>query len=263
MLLNHLSSLRCPKCQGKLNLSDTSSVSTRVLENTLYCDNGHCWQIQDGIVSLHYPKFLRRSKKDVRRKMLQNLSKMKHSVNFSIEDIIKPVEDYVPAHGGARILEMSAGAFTSYLLLQKVLGNLEATPELHALDSQEDKLNQSMHKIYQANMPVTGVHANEIHAPYPAEWFDFVFQIGQLSTFESKESLLKEMLRLVAPSGSIVLLDWGMSPRMRDKGSSERLLENLQPLTNRPPLESLPNEVDSVEIEYIAQDLMFSIRMRK
>lgn len=263
VLLNHLSSLRCPKCQGKLNLSDTSNISNRILQNTLYCDNGHCWQIKDGIVSLNHPKFLRRKETDVRGKMLRGLSKEKDSLNLSLEDIMKPVRECIPHHSGIRILEMSAGGFASYLLLQDMLDNLQGTPELHAMDSSAERLNHTMHKIYEQDMPVTGVHGNETHAPYPAEWFDLVFQIGQLSTFRSKETILKEMLRLVAPSGSAVILDWGMSPKIRDKGSSERLLKDLQPLANRPPLESLPNDVDSAEIEYIARDLMFSIRMQK
>jgi len=176
---------------------------------------------------------------------------------------MKPVRECIPQHGGIRILEMSAGGFTSYILLRDTLDSLQGTPELHALDSNPERLKQTMHKIYERDMPVTAVHGNETHTPYPAEWFDFVFQIGQLSTFRSKETILKEMLRLVAPSGSAAILDWGMSPKIRDKGSSERLLKNLQPLANRPPLESLPNDVDSAEIEYIARDLMFFIRMQK
>ncbi|MBS3794200.1 MAG: class I SAM-dependent methyltransferase [Candidatus Thorarchaeota archaeon] len=263
MLLNHLSSLQCPKCQGKLNLSDTSNISNRIPQNTLYCDNGHCWQIKDGIVSLNYPKFLRRKETDVRGKMLRGLSEEKDSLNLSLEDIMKPVKAFIPAHGGIRILELSAGGFTSYLLLKDKLSNLQGTLELHALDSNSERLNHTMHKIYEGDIPVTGIHGNETHAPYPSEWFDLVFQIGQLSTFRSKETILKEMLRLVAPSGSAVVLDWGMSPKIRDKGNSEGLLKNLQPLANRPPLESLPNEVDSAEIEYVARDLMFCIRMQK
>jgi len=195
--------------------------------------------------------------------MLRGLSEEKDSLNLSLDDIMKPVRECIPHHSGIRILEMSAGGFTSYLLLKDKLSNLQGALELHALDSNSERLNHTMHKIYEGDIPVTGVHGNETHAPYPAEWFDLVFQIGQLSTFRSKETIMKEMLRLVAPSGSAVILDWGMSPKSRDKGSSEGILKNLQPLANRPPLESLPNDVDSAEIEFIARDLMFYIRMQK
>jgi len=71
------------------------------------------------------------------------------------------------------------------------------------------------------------------------------------------------MLRIVRSSGLVIVVDEGLSPRMRDSEKGQEIINANSLFASRPPLEFLPEKARNVEVSYVMNETFYQIVFAK
>jgi ubiquinone/menaquinone biosynthesis C-methylase UbiE len=265
----HLKSLRCPKCKKKLKITDNEPVSGELDEGTLACEKGHTWNVSKGIPSLVYPPM-----SDEDAKWIAEYDEMAEVYDERVKlydewldiDIMKErqqMAQFIPIEGPVKIIDVSIGTGANFMALTKNYEGKMGRFNLHGLDLSTGMLDVSRRKAKQNNLTLSLVHGSVFNIPYVDSFFDIVIHVGGINTFSDIPGALNEMLRIVKPEGTVVVVDEGLSPQARKSERGKKIIEANSLFAATPPLEHLPDKAKDVEITYVMNDTFYQIIFRK
>ncbi|MFX0108757.1 MAG: methyltransferase domain-containing protein [Candidatus Hodarchaeota archaeon] len=262
--------LRCPKCRTDLISSDVNSEEYETESATLVCKKGHTWEVKEGIPSLVYPAI---RKEDAR--WIAEYDAMAETYDEAIKsyntwlgiDIMKERENFaqfIPIEGPAKIIDVSIGTGANFVALHKKFkGKSIGRFGLYGLDLSTGMLRVSKKKFEKNRLPVSLVHGSVFNIPYKDNSFDIVIHSGGINTFSDIGLAMREMLRVVEPSGFVIINDEGLSPEMRASEKGKSIIEANSLFAARPPLEYIPDKARDVEVSYVMNNTFYQIVFRK
>jgi ubiquinone/menaquinone biosynthesis C-methylase UbiE len=261
----HLKALRCPQCGKDLFLNGNGEVSN----GQLACKNGHTWEINDGIPDLVYPTI---SDKDA--KWIAEYDEMAESYDEMILQYDKFLginmmkeragfNNYIPINGPVRVIDVSIGTAANFMALHDSSKKQMDRFDLHGMDLSTGMLKVSQRKITDAGIDVSLTYGSVFNPPYQSNYFDVVLHTGGINTFSDIHGALKEMLRLVKSGGSVIVVDEGLSPKMRETEMGKQIIKSNSLFAAKPPLQFIPKKAQNVEISYVMNETFYQMVFSK
>ncbi len=90
-----------------------------------------------------------------------------------------------------------------------------------------------------------------------------VLHTGGINTFSDIHGALNEMLRLVKSSGIVIVVDEGLSPRMRKTDKGKAIIKANKLFDARPPLQFLPKKAQNLEVFYVMNETFYQMTFTK
>ncbi|MHA2384847.1 MAG: class I SAM-dependent methyltransferase [Candidatus Thorarchaeota archaeon] len=261
--------IRCPKCHKGLLITENES-DDEIEKTTLACEKGHTWAVKDGIPSLVFPALTKEDAKWIAEydEMAENYDELvKQYDEFLGVEVMKEREklvQFIPIEGPVKILDVSVGTAANFVALHSVFNGKQMRRfNLHGLDLSRGMLGVSKRKMNALGLEVSLIHGSVFNIPYKDKSFDIVNHSGGINTFSDIPKAFNEMLRVVAPGGTVIVNDEGLSPEMRKTEKGKAIIEANSLFAARPPLEHIPDKAKNVEVEYILNGTFYQIVFRK
>ncbi|RDE13114.1 MAG: hypothetical protein C4K48_09110 [Candidatus Thorarchaeota archaeon] len=265
----HLAALKCPQCGKKLQFSRESASNESVEEGQIVCEKGHTWPIHGEIPSLVYPPI---SAKDA--KWIKKYDEMAESYDESVKqyddwlgiNMMKEREQlamFVPIEGPTRIIDVSIGTAANFVALHNRFKGQMGRFNIHGMDLSTRMLGMAKRKMSELGIDASLTHGSVFNIPYQSNFFDIVLHTGGINTFSDIHGALKEMLRIARSEGMVLVIDEGLSPRMRNTEKGKEIIKANSLFAARPPLEFLPEKASNVEITYIMNETFYQMVFKK
>jgi ubiquinone/menaquinone biosynthesis C-methylase UbiE/uncharacterized protein YbaR (Trm112 family) len=266
---SQLAALKCPECGKKLKFDREILASKNIETGQIVCEQGHGWCIIDGIPSLVYPPI---SEKDV--KWIKEYDQMAESYDELVKlydewldiDMMKEREQFItflPIEGPSRIIDVSIGTAANFVALYNHFKNQMGRFNLHGMDLSTGMLKVAKRKTAEMGFDVSLTHGSVFNIPYQSNFFDVVLHSGGINTFSDIHGALSEMLRIVRASGVVIVVDEGLSPRMKNSERGKEIIKTNSLFASRPPLEFLPEKARNVEVNYVMNDTFYQMVFTK
>jgi ubiquinone/menaquinone biosynthesis C-methylase UbiE/uncharacterized protein YbaR (Trm112 family) len=265
----HIAALRCPKCGKKVQLDRESQPNEGIDTGQLVCERGHSWLIADGIPSLVYPPI---GEKDA--KWIREYDEMAGSYDELIKqysdwlgiDMMKERERFtlfLPIEGPSRIIDISIGTAANFVALNNQFKSQMGRFNLHGMDLSTGMLKVAQQRIGEMCINVSLTHGSVFNIPYQSNFFDIVLHTGGINTFSDIHGALQEMLRIVRAGGVAIVVDEGLSPRMKHTKKGEEIIKTNSLFAAHPPLEFLPDKARNVEVSYVMNETFYQMIFTK
>lgn len=266
---SHLATLKCPECGKKLHLNGSFAPGEDLTEGYIICEKGHTWIINNGIPSLVFPKI-----SDEDAKWIQDYDNMAETYdelvllydNWLGINMMKEREQFsqfIPIEGPCRILDVSIGTAANFVALHNRFKNQMGRFNLHGIDLSTGMLNVSRKKTHELGFHISLTRGNLYNLPYQSNYFDIVLHSGGINTFSNIHGALVEMLRVARSGGVVIVIDEGLSPKMRDTQKGKEILKTNSLFASRPPLQFIPEQAKNIEIGYIMNDTFYQMIFTK
>ncbi|MFW9960679.1 MAG: class I SAM-dependent methyltransferase [Candidatus Thorarchaeota archaeon] len=265
----HLAALKCPECGKRLKFDREIPSGESVEAGQIICERGHSWSILDGIPSLVYPSI---SEKDA--KWIKEYDEMAESYDELVKlydewldiDMMKERERFtmfLPIEGPSRIIDVSIGTAANFAALNDHFKSQMGRFNLHGMDLSTGMLKVAKRKAADMGINVSLTHGSVFNIPYQSSFFDIVLHTGGINTFSDIHGALNEMLRIVRSDGMVIVVDEGLSPRMRNSEKGKEIIKANSLFAARPPLEFLPEKARNVEVSYVMNETFYQIVFAK
>ncbi len=261
--------IRCPICQRNLKLTDVRLETTEIEEASLCCDKGHQWDVITGIPRLLHPPLIKEDQKWVTEydEMAPRYDELVLQYNdFLGIDIMREREQIgvmIPHEGNVRMLEVSIGTGANVVALKKYLKDGLERIEIHGLDVSEGMLAVAREKMMKSNIPAGLIRASVFNLPYTGNYFDVVLHSGGINTFSDITKAMEEMLRVTRKGGIVIIIDEGLSPKLRNTDRGKAIIEQNTLFAYRPPLEQIPDTARDIEISYVMGETFYQLILKK
>ncbi|TFG26926.1 class I SAM-dependent methyltransferase [Candidatus Thorarchaeota archaeon] len=265
----HLRALRCPECGKKLNLNGFFVVGEEMIDGQITCEKGHPWSVTDGIPSLVFPAITKEDGKWIAEydEIAESYDELVKQYNEWLGiDLTKERESlsiFIPIEGPCRILDVSIGTAENFVALQNRFKNQMGRFNLHGLDLSTGMLERAKNKTREQGIHISLTHGSVFNLPYQSNFFDLVLHVGGINTFSDIHGALAEMLRVVRSDGIVVVIDEGLSPKMRETERGKEIIKANSLFGSRPPLQFLPAKARNVEISYVMNDTFYQMVFTK
>lgn len=265
----HMKALRCPQCGKKLQLNGGFTLDEEIDNGQIMCEKGHTWDINNRIPSLVYPQI-----REEDAKWIAEYDEMAESY----DEMVKQYDDwlginmmmeranfnqFVPIEGPVRIIDISIGTAANFMALYDSFKKQMGRFNLHGMDLSIGMLEVSQRKIAEMDFDVSLTYGSVFNPPYQSNFFDIVLHTGGINTFSDIHGALKEMLRLVKPSGVVIIVDEGLSPRMRKTDKGREIIKANKLFEARPPLQFLPKKAQNLEVSYVMNETFYQMTFTK
>jgi len=252
-----------------MHLTEVLEQNESIVTGGVTCEKGHSWNIENSIIDLVYPPL-----KEKDRKWVAEYDKVANNYDEAVKgydewlqvDMMKEREDltqFLPNTGNINILDVSVGTGANFIALRNAVKDQVSRLRMHGLDVSHGMLEVARSKFEQVELRVNLVKGNVLNIPFRSNYFDTVVHTGGLNTFSDKEKALEEMLRVAVDDGTVVLIDEGVSPKIRNEARGTAIIEENALFDTRPPLEHLPEKARDVEVDYIMNDTFYRIIFKK
>ncbi len=252
-----------------MHLTEILEQNESIVTGGVTCEKGHYWSIENSIVDLLYPPL-----KDKDRKWVAEYDNVASKYDEAVQsydgwlqvDMMKEREDlvqFLPNTGQINILDVSIGTGANFIALRNAMKDKVSKLSMHGLDVSDGMLEVARSKLKQVGLNVNLVKGNVFKIPFRSDYFDTVVHTGGLNTFSEKEDALQEMLRVTVNEGTVVVIDEGISPKIRNESRGRAIIEENALFDTRPPLEHLPGKARDVEVDYIMNDTFYRIVFKK
>jgi len=261
----HVKALRCPQCGKKLFLNGEGEI----IDGQITCQKGHTWKINNGIPSLVYPPISKDDAKWIAEydAMAESYDEMVLQYNdFLGVDLMKErasFSQFIPIEGPVRIIDVSIGTAANFMALYELFKNQMGRFNLHGMDLSTGMLKVSQQKIAEADFDASLTYGSVFNPPYQSNFFDIVLHTGGINTFSDIHGALKEMLRLVKSDGVVIVVDEGLSPRMRETEMGKQIIKANSLFEAKPPLQFLPKKAQNVEVIYVMNETFYQMVFTK
>jgi ubiquinone/menaquinone biosynthesis C-methylase UbiE/uncharacterized protein YbaR (Trm112 family) len=265
----HLAALRCPQCGKKLQFGQSIPLDDDIQEGQIVCERGHAWEIKDGIPSLVYPPVNQDDAKYITQhgEMAESYDELFKQYNDRLGiDVMKERESlaiFIPIEGPVRIIDVSVGTAANFIALHRRFKSQIARFNLHGMDLSMGVLKVAQRKITESEFDVSLTHGSVFNIPYQSSFFDVVFHSGGINTFSDIHGALNEMLRIVRAGGMVIVVDKGLSPRVRESEKGKEIIKTNSRFAARPPLEFLPDKARNVEVSYVMNETFYQMTFTK
>ncbi|MFW9918682.1 MAG: class I SAM-dependent methyltransferase [Candidatus Thorarchaeota archaeon] len=236
---------------------------------SLTCEKGHHWPIIDGIPSLLFPDLTDEDKKWIEEydQMAEGYDEAVKQYNEWLDiDINKERQgftQFIPIEGPSKIIDVSIGTAANFEALESAFKGKMGRFNLHGLDVSWGMLHVAQRKAGKLGLTINLVHGSVFNIPYPDNTFDIVLHTGGINTFSDISGALEEMLRIVKKDGFVIVIDEGVSPRLRGTDRGQEIIKANSLFAAKPPLEYLPERAKEVEVTYVMNDTFYQIVFRK
>jgi len=105
-------------------------------------------------------------------------------------------------------------------------------------------------KIAKRYQNVVLIRANASHLPLKDSYFDAVFHVGGINTFEEKELAIREMFRVARMGAKIVIVDEGLDPKLRNTKRGQKLLKQNALYSSLPPVNETKKYSNYLHVEW-------------
>ncbi len=105
-------------------------------------------------------------------------------------------------------------------------------------------------KIAKRYQNVVLIRANASHLPIKDNYFDGVFHVGGINTFEEKELAIREMFRAARTGAKIVIVDEGLDPKLRNTKRGRKLLKQNALYSSLPPVDEIKKYSGCLRVEW-------------
>jgi ubiquinone/menaquinone biosynthesis C-methylase UbiE len=260
-----LKALRCPKCGKKLFLNGEGEI----IDGQISCQKGHIWEVKKGIPSLVHPPI---SEDDA--KWIADYDQMAESydelvlqyndwLGIDMMEERKGMDQFIPLEGPVKIIDVSIGTAANFMALyDSAKGQMERFT-LHGMDLSTGMLAVSKRKIDERNFEVALTYGSVFNPPYQSNYFDLVLHTGGINTFSDIHGALNEMLRLVKSGGTVMVVDEGLSPQMRETEKGKAIIKANSLFAAQPPLKFLPEKAQNVEVTYVMNETFYQMVFTK
>ena len=261
----HVKALRCPQCGKNLFLNGEGEIA----EGQLSCQKGHTWEINNGIPSLVYPPISEKDAKWIAEydEMAESYDEIVLQYNeFLGIDLMKEranFSHFIPIEGPVRIIDVSIGTAANFMALYESYKKQMGRFNLHGMDLSTGMLKVSQEKIAESGFDASLTYGSVFNPPYQSNFFDIVLHTGGINTFSDIHGALKEMLRLVNSGGVVIVVDEGLSPRMRETEMGKQIIKTNSLFEARPPLQFLPKKAQNVEVSYVMNETFYQMVFTK
>jgi ubiquinone/menaquinone biosynthesis C-methylase UbiE/uncharacterized protein YbaR (Trm112 family) len=265
----HLAALRCPECGKKVQFDRESQLDENIKTGQLVCERGHIWPIIDGIPSLVYPPISEKDAKWIREydEMAEPYDDLVKQYDDWLEiDMMKERERFtmfLPIEGPSRIIDVSIGTAANFVALNNQFKGQMGRFNLHGMDLSTGMLKVAQQRIEEMGINVSLTRGNVFNLPYQSNFFDIVLHTGGINTFSDIHGALKEMLRIVRTGGIAIVVDEGLSPRMKRSEKGKEIIKTNSLFAARPPLEFLPDNARNVEVSYVMNETFYQMVFTK
>ena len=265
----HLRALRCPQCGKKLQLNGAISPGDDLKNGQITCEKGHSWIVKDGIPSLVFPAISNEDSKWIAEydEMAESYDELVEQYNDWLGiDLMKEREQFslfIPIEGPCKILDVSVGTAANFVALQSRFKDQMGRFNLHGMDLSTGMLEVAKRKVRERNMHVSLTHGSVFNIPYQSSFFDIVIHVGGINTFSDIHGALEEMLRVVRTDGIIIVIDEGLSPKMRDSDMGKEIIKANSLFASRPPIEFIPKKARNLEISYVMNETFYQMVFTK
>jgi ubiquinone/menaquinone biosynthesis C-methylase UbiE len=232
-------------------------------EDGYYREDGKCFPVKDGIVSLVYPEGLAGSDAKWNRfydSFAPFYSIVQHVLGRLLlgENVAKAhrkLVSLIPILPGCRLLEVSPGPGTFHRYLRERLGKAGL---LVSLDLSAEMLRQCKKR---GDPDAVLFHGNGQHLPFADGTFDVLFHFGGINLFNDPNTAIAEFIRVVRKGGIVCWGDEGFSPNYPE-GRKKKILTRMNPgyLKPRPPI---PSGVEDVVLSDVYGGTGYLVVARK
>jgi len=269
MEIPHLNFLRCPKCRKALRITEISEQNEGIDQGSLTCEKGHQWPIKDGIPSLLFPELTEED-----QKWISDYDQMAEGYDEAVKqynewlgvDVLKErqgITQFIPIEGPSKIIDVSIGTAANFEALEDAYKGKMGRFNLHGLDVSWGMLRVAQRKAKNLGLTINLVHGSVINIPYADNTFDIVLHSGGINTFSDISGSLEEMLRIVRKDGFVIVIDEGLSPKLRETEKGKDIIKANTLFASRPPIEYLPERAKDVEVSYVMNETFYQIVFRK
>ncbi len=266
---SHMKALRCPQCGKNLQLKGGFTLGEEIVDGKIVCAKGHTWDITNRIPSLVYPQIRKEDAKWIAEydEMAEKYDELVKQYNgFLGVDMMEErsnFSQFIPIEGPVRIIDVSIGTAANFMALYDSFKKQMGRFTLHGMDLSTGMLKVSQRKIAEIDFDVSLTHGSVFNPPYQSNFFDIVLHTGGINTFSDIHGSLKEMLRLVKSSGIVIVVDEGLSPRMRKTDKGREIIKANKLFEARPPLQFLPKKAQNLEVSYVMNETFYQITFTK
>lgn len=156
----------------------------------------------------------------------------------------------------SKVLELSAGTGKDSELIIK---NLDETGELWLLDISPDMLTKAKDKIDKYPVMTEAAVGDACSLPYVDNYFDALYCFAGIGHFTDQKKALKEMARVVRPSGRVVFCEKNVPPWLRNTEYGRILINNNPMFADPDPLALIPVEARNVGIRWILGNVHYVV----
>lgn len=254
--------VRCPGCLAPLKLNSAT--------NSLVCkkDASHVFPIVDGI-----PSFIRREEippEDAKwifeydekaEEYDEAMKRYDEWLGVELRKEYAKVLECIPIKSSQRILDISTGTGAVIFGIREVYP--DAVCEFVGTDLSMGLLRVAQRKFAQAGMEVLLFHSHVKELPFENESFDIITHFGGINTFKDISAALNEWVRVLKPSGFLLIADEGLSPTARKTRRGLKIVKENRLFGLQPPLEHLPPQLKNIRLWWFARDTFYAITCQK
>jgi ubiquinone/menaquinone biosynthesis C-methylase UbiE len=155
------------------------------------------------------------------------------------------------------------GTGANYVSLSEALPNQMGRFNLHGIGPTLEPLSTARKTTQEKGIELRAVCGDPLNLPYRNDFFHLVIRVGGVRTLSDIARAMKEMLRVTMPEGHVLIIDEGISPRLRGSDRGRRILEQRPSAGVGPPIQYIPERTREVEISYIVDDAFYQLSFRK
>jgi ubiquinone/menaquinone biosynthesis C-methylase UbiE len=265
----HMNALRCPQCGKRLFLNGGFTPGEEMVDGQISCEKGHIWKINSGIPSLVHPAIKPEDAKWIAEydAIAESYDeKVKQYNDFLGVDLMKErasFSQFIPIEGPVRIIDVSIGTAANFMALYESFKKQMGRFNLHGMDLSTGMLKVSQRKIAESDFDVSLTHGSVFNPPYQSNFFDIVLHTGGINTFSDIHGAMKEMLRIVKSSGVVIIVDEGLSPKMRETEKGKAIIKANNLFDARPPIQFLPEKAQNLEVTYVMNETFYQMVFTK
>ena len=265
----HMKALRCPQCGKRLHLNGGFTPGEEIDNGQIMCEKGHIWKISNRIPSLVYPQISEEDAKwiaeydEMAEKYDELVEQYSEFLGVNLMEERSNFSQFIPIEGPVRIIDVSIGTAANFMAFYDSFKKQMGRFNLHGMDLSTGMLKVSQRKIAEMDFDVSLTYGSVFNPPYQSNFFDIVLHTGGINTFSDIHGALKEMLRLVKSSGIVIVVDEGLSPRMRKTDKGREIIKANKLFEARPPLQFLTIKAQNLEVSYVMNETFYQMTFTK
>ena len=266
--MDYLDYLRCPICNGELDVAVQNQRGNTILSGELICDVcQRKYSIKDGIPDFVLPEYV--SKPDAHWMKYYDKTALSFDRTLALMSLLslgweprlrRKWVERLALKEGYFILDVSTGTGINLPNIARGIGNQGM---IFGMDISAGVLALAKNRIEKRGINAELQRANASYLPYKNDIFDGVLHVGGINTFGEKKRAIDEMIRVAKSGAKIVIVDEGLAPGKEKTLVGKQLLRRKPLYANKPPVELLPQNVRNLDVSWVRWGTLYVMEFKK